>query len=88
MTPSTKNETIITMIQCPACEVGWIDEAHEFVCNECVPKVHADLVVYEVHKAIQEIDKLDLEQIKAKLLYLKRAKEHLDAIIHIAEKVR
>ena len=75
------------MIQCPACEVGWIDEAHEFVCPDCIPKVHADLVVYEVHKAIQELDKhLTSEQLKSRLLYLRRAKEHLDAIIHIAER--
>lgn len=77
---------VINLIRCPSCEENFIEESHEFVCPECVPKVNADLAAYDVHKAVQEMDHQSIEQIVERLPILERAYEHLGAIIEIARK--
>lgn len=76
-----------TLVQCPYCKTNWLDEAHEFVCNDCAPKVEADMIVYDIHKKIQDADKyLTSTQLKERLPVLRRAHEHLGAIIKMISK--
>lgn len=89
MTQSTKNEwePVITMVQCPWCKTDWIDEAHEYVCANCLPEVDSVQKAMAVHAAIRELDRdLTSEQIKKQLPLLRRAKEHLDAIVEAISK--
>lgn len=89
MTPSKTDdwEPVITLVQCPWCKDNWIDENHEYVCNTCSPKVTVLQTVLAVHASIREVDRnLTFEQIKEHLPLLRRAKDHLDAIVETASK--
>lgn len=82
------NQNQIEMIRCPACKKNFIDEGHEFVCSECAPEVEADLLVYDVHKSVQEIDShLDMDQLKRREQVLLRAYSHLGAILEALNKM-
>lgn len=80
------NHKEIIMIKCPACNENWIQEAEDLVCSACIPGVQADMVIYQVHNSIQDIDKLPINDIKTRLSILRRAKDHLEAIIQAAER--
>lgn len=79
----------IEMIPCPVCNKNFIDEGHEFVCQECAPEVDADLLVYDVHKAVQAVDShLDMTQLKRREQVLVRAYHHLGAIVEALSKMQ
>jgi hypothetical protein len=77
---------VINLIKCPACEVNFIDESHEFVCAECIPQVTADLAVYEVHKSVTEVDRHPANLLAEHLPVLEEAYNHLGEIINNARK--
>lgn len=76
----------ISMRKCPACNEDWIQDDAELVCPKCIPIVYADTIVYEVHRSIQDADKLPVEDLRNRLPILRRAKQHLDAILESLEK--
>jgi hypothetical protein len=73
-------------VKCPTCEYNYIDEASDLVCVSCVPSLAVDTLVYDLHKSIQEIDRLPPENLKNRLPILRGAREHLNAIIEMIEK--
>lgn len=75
----------IDMIHCPACKKEWIEEVHEFVCPQCIPNVQADMAVWDLHKSVQDIDGLEHGLIISRLDIIKRARDHLNAIIKMAK---
>ena len=75
------------MIACPICKKNFIDEAVDIACLDCGPELNADLLVYDLQKAVKEVDKhLTTKQVKQRLPSLVRTKEHLDAIVKMVEK--
>lgn len=67
----TMNNEVITMVQCFYCNEKWIpkDTLITPICDECVPKYHADLVHFSLVEAINNLEAIkDISVIKPDLI--------------------
>lgn len=77
------------MIQCCLCQKNYIDADLEIVCEECRPKMEADIAVWDVLHAIERMDeKVFPDQLKTRLTVLKKAYQALGTIIEMVEKYK